>query len=348
MAVWAKMMIVKSNSKRLIKILTASFVGVGMILFAVTPRDHPINQSPAQNTSTAPSLPSLVKLPTAKLDQTDIALLNLLCAQQLSGAADINISNQLATLDQWAKRVKNETERYLYRFRANPTEYYSSEAYFRMLMMAVVFYEDLNIRYNPERISNSQNINPNDRFFADSRDIFIHGLIGDRHMGTCSSMPVLYAAVGRRLGYPLKLVTTKAHLFLRWDDGKERFNLEATGRGMNRYDDEHFKQWPFPVSEEEIHTEGYLKSLTAAEELAVFLSLRANCLKEAGQIQDAADCYAHAARLAPTSRSYALLQADLLQSRPQAQQPQSAHRGAPIATQNYVSEPNPLNSISPR
>jgi tetratricopeptide (TPR) repeat protein len=270
------MMIVKSNSKRLIKILTASFVGVGMILFAVTPRDHPINQSPAQNTSTAPSLPSLVKLPTAKLDQTDIALLNLLCAQQLSGAADINISNQLATLDQWAKRVKNETERHLYRFRANPTEYYSSEAYFRMLMMAVVFYEDLNIRYNPERISNPQNINPNDRFFADSRDIFIHGLIGDRHMGTCSSMPVLYAAVGRRLGYPLKLVTTKA-----------------------RYYDEHFKQWPFPVSEEEIHTEGYLKSLTAAEELAVFLSLRANCLKEAGQIQDAADCYAHAARLAP-------------------------------------------------
>ena len=29
--------------------------------------------------------------------------------------------------------------------------------------------------------------------------------------GTCSSLPVLQVAVGRRLGYPLKLVTTKGH-----------------------------------------------------------------------------------------------------------------------------------------
>ena len=191
----------------------------GVILYAdrnVTPPSAKVIEPVQKRPLTAPlflSLSNLLTLPTAELDQMDIALMNLLCAQQLPGAADINISNQLATLDQWAKRVQTETERHLYRFRANPTEYYSSEAYFRMLMIAVVFYEDLNIRYNPERISNPQNINPNDRFFADSRDIFLHGLIGDRHMGTCSSMPVLYATVGRRLGYPLKLVTTKAHLF---------------------------------------------------------------------------------------------------------------------------------------
>lgn len=210
-------------------------------------------------------------------------------------------------------------------------------------MMAVVFYEDFNIRYNPERISNPQDINPNDRFFADSQDIFLHGLIGSRRMGTCSSMPVLYTAVGRRLGYPLKLVTTKAHLFLRWEDAKERFNLEATGRGMNRYDDAHFKQWPFPVTDEEIRTEGYLKSLTAAEELAVFLSLRANCLKEAGQIEEAAGCYAQAARLAPAARSYALLLADV-------QQPNSTTHNLPqpAARQTFVPDPNPLHSITPR
>lgn len=184
-----------------------------------------------------------------------------------------------------------------------------------MLMMAVVLYEDFNIRYNPARISSPENLNLNDHFFADSQDIFLHGLLGSRRMGTCSSMPLLYAAIGRRLGYPLKLVTTKAHLFLRWEDAKERFNLEATGQGMNRYDDEHFKQWPFAVSEEEIRTEGYLKSLTPAEELAVFLSLRANCLKEAGQPNEAATCYAQAARLVPHSRAYALLLAEVQQPR---------------------------------
>jgi len=136
---------------------------------------------------------------------------------------------------------------------------------------------------------------------------------------------MLHANPDRHL-YPLKLVTTKAHLFLRWedgkerfkpgshwDDGKERFNLEATSRGMNRYDDAHFKQWPFPVSEEEIRADGFLKSLTAAEELAVFLSLRGHCLKESGRLQEAARCFAQAARLAPETRSYAFLRADAQQ-----------------------------------
>lgn len=291
---------------------------IGSLLALVLHKQH--QQSLAnifEPLATAPplSLTELASQPDVKLERIDIAMMNLWCAQGLTAAGEINIPEQSATLDLWAKRVQTETERHLYRFRANPQEYHSSEAYFRMLMMAVVLYEDFNIRYNPARISRPENLNLNDHFFADSQDIFVHGLLGSRRMGTCSSMPVLYAALGRRLGYPLKLVTTKAHLFLRWEDAKERFNLEATGQGMNRYDDEHFKRWPFPVSEEEIRTEGYLKSLTAAEELAVFLSLRANCLKEAGQPNEAAICYAQAARLAPHSRAYALLLAEVQQPR---------------------------------
>ena len=288
------------------------------------------------------SVNDLLELPGAELEHTDVALMNLLCAQQLPGAAELNVSNLLVTLGLWTKQVQRETERHLHRYRANPQEFYSSEAYFRMLMMAVVFYEDFNIRYNPERVSSPTTLNPNDRFFADSQDIFLHGLLGKRRQGTCSSMPVLYLAVGRRLGYPLKLVTTKAHLFLRWEDGKERFDLEATGRGMNRYDDEHFKQWPFPVSEEEIRAEGYLKSLSAAEELAVFLSLRGNCLKEVGQIQEAATCYAQAARLAPGSRSYGLLLADL---QPPQTQPSLRRLGS---AQTVLPDPNPRPILFPR
>jgi len=292
----------------------AFLCGIAIIGTACREKQSANVQNRASQTKASGEVYSLTKvagLPSAELDRTDVALLNLLCAQQLPSAGELNVSNSLATLDQWAKRVQTETERHLYRFRANPVEFENSEGYYRMLMMAVVFYEDFGIRYNPERMSSPSTINPDDRFFSDSRDIFLHGLVGSRRMGTCSSMPVLYAAVGRRLGYPLKLVTTKAHLFLRWENEKERFNLEATGRGMNRYDDEHFKRWPFPVSEEEIRTEGYLKSLTAAEELAVFLSLRGNCLKESGQMQEAATCYSQAAQLAPESRAYTLLLADV-------------------------------------
>lgn len=186
----------------------------------------------AQAKPVAPvSLSELLELPVGSLASMDLALMNLLCAQELPGASELNVSNLLATLDQWAFRVQRETQRHYYRYRNNPQEYGSSEAYFRMLMMAVVLHEDFNIRYNPERISSPAAMNPNDGFFADSQDLFLHGLLGPRRLGTCSSMPVLCAALGRRLGYPLKLVTTKAHLFIRWEDDKERFNLEATGRG---------------------------------------------------------------------------------------------------------------------
>jgi len=259
------------------------------------------------------TLHNLLATPLDKIEQMDVALVNLLCAEGLPGAEGVEASQCLRVLDRWAERVKAETARHLYRFRANPSEFEHSEGYFRMLIMAVVVYEDFGVRYNPQRIALPSVSGSDDHFFADSRDIFLHGLLGERRIGTCSSMPVLYLAIGRRLGYPLKLATTKAHLFLRWEDGPsphpspgltgrgsgERFDLEATGRGMNRYDDAHFKQWPFPLTEEECRAEGYLKSLSPAEELAVFLSLRGNCLREVGKLDAAAACYATAMEFAP-------------------------------------------------
>jgi len=328
-------------------------VGFGMVVFALvcaivgswwSRHAQPVAVVGHKSEATTfETLSKLLATPADKLGQLDIAVFNLLCAQGLPGAETLDAAQHLAVLDSWAQRVKTETERHLYRFRANPTEYENSEAYFRMLIMSVVLYEDFGIRYNPNRIALPSDLTVNDHFFADSQDIFLHGLLGSRRMGTCSSMPVLYAAIGRRLGYPLKLVTTKAHLFLRWEDGKERFDLEATGRGMNRYDDEHFKLWPFPVSDEEIRTEGYLKSLTAAEELAVFLSLRANCLKEAGQLPEAATCYSQAARLAPESRSYPLLLADAQRVRETYSPPAGG-----LASGNYVPEPNPPQNLKPK
>ena len=116
---------------------------------------------------------------------------------------------------------------------------------------------------------------PDDHFYADSHDILIHGLIGDdQHLGTCSSMPVLYIALGRRLGYPLKLVKAKGHLFMRWDSPTEKFDMDATSKGVSHYSDEECKQWPFPLSETDIKDEDYLKSLSVKEELSVFLSIR--------------------------------------------------------------------------
>ena len=67
---------------------------------------------------------------------------------------------------------------------------------------------------------------------TDSRNLFVHGILGG-HGGTCVTMPVLYIAVGRRLGYPLYLARAREHLFARWEQPEgERFNVECTCPGF--------------------------------------------------------------------------------------------------------------------
>ena len=240
---------------------------------------------------------------------------NLSCASNLPGADGVDEAAAMQTLDSWAKRVESETTRHLYRFRQNPSEFNNSEAYFRMLTLVTVLQEDCGVRYNPERMQTPD--------FTDSRDLFLHGLLTGKHQGTCVSMPVLYVAVGRWLGYPLKLVTSKAHVFARWEsaDGRERLNIEATSQGLNCFPDEYYHTWPVPLTSAEIASGQYLKSLTPNEELAVFLSVRGHCLEAAGRLPEAQLAYAQAHQLAPASTQYlAFLAAAVRKEMPEWQQ----------------------------
>jgi hypothetical protein len=249
-----------------------------------------------------------LKLAPEQLQGVDVARLNLLCAEGLPRAENLDVKRLLKTLDDWANQVRVATSRNLYRFQHHPEEYERSEAYFRMLVMITVLQRDLGLRYNPGRIAAPTVTDLNSgEFFADSKDLFLHGLLGDRRMGTCASMPVLYVAVGRRLGYPLHLVRGKSHLFMRWEtsDGKERLNIEGSARGLVTHPDEHYKSWPFPIEEQEIQDGQYLKNLTSAEELAEFLVTRACCLARNGRASEARQAMNHAGRLAPKIQRYA-------------------------------------------
>ena len=239
---------------------------------------------------------------TGELGQTDITLLNLICATGLSGSENMHMPAALAKLDQMARQVKTETERHLRKFQAHPEEFNGSEAYFRMLCMATVLQQDFGIRYNPSRAKPSDGvIEPNEAFFADAGDIFLHGLLGPPRTGTCASLPVLYVAVGRRLGYPMKLVGAKNHLFARWESERERLNIEATTPGLTTFDDAYYRRWPFLMTPEEERSERYLTSLSPAEELSVFLSLRTQCLLAAGRREEALASQEQVCRLAPHS-----------------------------------------------
>jgi len=241
------------------------------------------------------SLDELLVLTPSQLSGVDIARVSLLCAEGLPGATGVNIDKCLATLDAWARRVGHETDRHLYRFTRAPADYSHSEGYFRMLVLVTVLQQDFRVRYNPDRIGGID--------FRDSRDLFIHGLLEEPHTGTCASMPVLYVAAGRRLGYPLRLVLTHGHVFVRWESpvGGERFNIECASQGMLSFPDEYYKTWPTALTEDQVRKGRYLLSLGPAEELAVFLESRGHCLLDNSQTRAARIAYEEACRLNPLS-----------------------------------------------
>src|SRR6516225_11983135 len=164
-------------------------------------------------------LTEFIRCPLESIDEYDIAVLNIRCAQGLPGSENIDERRLIGWLDRAARKVKSETRRHWYRFNDSPNTYKNSPGYFCCYFLLQVLQEDFGVRYNPARVCDTQFQDPKcfDPDFRDSRDLFIHGMI-DGPGGTCASMPVIYVAVGRRLGYPLKLVETRGHLFVRWDD----------------------------------------------------------------------------------------------------------------------------------
>jgi hypothetical protein len=191
----------------------------------------------------APPAPAAAPLHLALGEAARIPLaeLNLLSAAGLARSSEPDVEQCRATLRSWAQHVRSETKRHQYRYDRNPAEFENSPGFYRMMMLAVVLAEDYGIHYDPERVAGPASTRLDDGFFADPSRVFLHGLLGPERSGTCSSLPVLYVAVGRELGYPLKLVTTKGHLFVRWEGSGERFNIEATGHGVNRLDDDYYR-----------------------------------------------------------------------------------------------------------
>ncbi len=262
----------------------------------------------------AKTLDDLLKIPANQLGDVDIAEMSLLCATGLPGAEKLDIDHARATLDLWADRVKFETERHLYRVtdRRYAEHYRHSEAYLRAEFLVQTLCDDLGVKYDQVAKDNFS--------FKDSRVASLHGMIPgpdqsltDTPGGTCASMPVMYVAIGRRLGYPLKLVTTKGHIFVRWDGKdhpnpawRERFNIEGAGEGFSSFPDSYYKTWPFKLTDRQVKANGYLVSLTPRQEFAQFLAARGHCGTDHGQPAFAARCYENAHGYDPDYPAYRL------------------------------------------
>jgi len=226
-----------------------------------------------------------------ELQRVDIGLMNLLCAEDLKGSEDLNVSKFLATLDEWTNVVSVDTARRMAAYYRNPSKYDNSPNLFKAVTMILTLKNTIGVDYNMEIMQRDE--------FPDSKDVFLHGCLSGKKEGGCISIPVLCVAVGRRLGYPLKLVLTRQHVFFRWDDGKEVFNMEACCPGCDTHPDDYYRHWPKKLDESEITANHLLKSLTPSEELGLFLETRGHCLFDVGRLAEAQIMYAYAYKLMP-------------------------------------------------
>jgi hypothetical protein len=251
----------------------------------------------------AKTLAELLALPSEQLEKVDIARMNLLCAEGLRGSENLDVQQNLDTLESWKQHVEDETTRNYHRFLEHPEAYQNSQSYYRMAMLAMVLQEDFNTHYDPERAMPQilGKREPNDVFFADSKDVFIHGLLGGERHGTCSSLPVIYAAVAQRLGYPVNLASAEEHLYLRYEEGTNHLNVDAAGEGFITHSDDEYKMWPHPITEKEIKTYGFLQPMSHKQILGAFLSIRAANLTSAKRFDGAAQAWEAVSRYLPST-----------------------------------------------
>jgi hypothetical protein len=238
----------------------------------------------------------LFNAPAEAEPRFELAEMNLIAAYGLPGTEGMDMGALLATLDTWAKRIAELTLNNIHVFHKHRSDF-KTLARFRMTSMLQSLTREFGVRYNPERLADPH-------VWTDPEDSFIHGTLGSRRTGTCSSLPVLLTALGRRLGYPLKLVLAPGHIFCRWDTPSERFNIEYNERILKTYPDEYYQEWPVswePATRERERTSPmFLMSLTPQQELSVFATLRAHSLDAAGRRQEAVASMKAAFRYWPT------------------------------------------------
>jgi regulator of sirC expression with transglutaminase-like and TPR domain len=143
--------------------------------------------------------------------------------------------------------------------------------------------------------------------------------------GNCISMPMLFLALGEKLGLDLTLATAPLHVFVKFTDRGtgQTWNLETTsGAGFTR--DQHYRDI-LPMTDEAIANGVYLKKLSRREARAVVATEVLDHLLATGRYEDAvavadvlieadpADAYALAKK---GTAYYRLLQRDFIRKYP--------------------------------
>ena len=131
---------------------------------------------------------------------------------------------------------------------------------------------------------------------SDPNSLFLHTVI-DKKEGYCLGMSILYLSIGERLGLSLYGVVVPGHFFVRYDDGRVRFNIETTSKGGSAPDEHYIKKFKVP----RLNGRGiYLKNLSKIQTLGCFFNNLGNSYSDVGDIESALLAFERAVEINPT------------------------------------------------
>ena len=129
----------------------------------------------------------------------------------------------------------------------------------------------------------------------DPNSLFLHTVM-DKKEGYCLGLSILYLSIGERIGLPLHGVVVPGHFFVRYDDGRVRFNIETTSKGGSASDEHYIKKFKVPTLN---GRSIYLKNLTKIQTLGCFFNNLGNSYSDVGDIESALLAFERAVEINP-------------------------------------------------
>jgi len=204
-----------------------------------------------------------------KEDEVDLATAALIVSEYWSDM--VNGRKYIARLDEMALEIRNRLERR------------KIEANFRAIpVINEYLFDELGFKSVSET--------------ADPGSLFLHTVM-DKKCGYCLSLSILYLSVGERLGLPLYGVVVPGHFFVRYDDGRARFNIETTSKGGTAPDEHYIAKFKVPPGG---NNNIYMKNLNKIQTLGCFFNNLGNSYSDVGDTDSALLAFERAVAINPT------------------------------------------------
>jgi regulator of sirC expression with transglutaminase-like and TPR domain len=178
---------------------------------------------------------------------------------------DIDIKKYLRQLDEMAQTVKEKIGA-----EKNPGKI--------IQIINDYLFDTKNIRMGSKTLDES--------YKNEANEAFLNKIL-DTGVGNCTSISTLYLALAERLKFPFYSVKIPSHVFIRYDDGKFRQNIETTDKGKEAKDKWYIiyaeeKLGVGKLAEDDIKYYGYLKNESKKNFLEGLLRVRARLVYNGG------------------------------------------------------------------